>query len=139
MLNQPIRRLFETNKAVTAAPLDKVFDVACLMLERGIGAVMIVENGVLVGIFTLRDIVFRVVALGRDVRAFGVGEVMMPAPVTIGPDEILGRALLLMREHHVRHLPVVENGKPIGIVAARDALDPDPEDFLCERRREALR
>ena len=65
---------------------------------------------------------------------------MTPRPVTVAPEATFGRAMLVMHEHHFRHLPVVEDGKPIGIVSARDALDPELEDFVCEeRRRESLR
>ena len=65
---------------------------------------------------------------------------MTPHPISVGPDVTFGHAMLLMQEHGVRHLPVVENGKPIGMVAARAALDPELEEFVCEvRRREAFR
>jgi CBS domain-containing protein len=60
---------------------------------------------------------------------------MTPAPVTIDPERSFGHAMALMQEHHCRHLPVVENGRPIGIVSARNALDPELEDFVCEERR----
>ena len=55
----------------------------------------------------------------------------------IDPETSLGRALVLMHEHRLRHLPVVEDGKLIGIVCARDALDPELEDFTSEERRRA--
>jgi CBS domain-containing protein len=59
--------------------------------------------------------------------------------VTADPEMTFGRAMLIMHEHHFRHLPVVADGKLVGIVSSRDALDPELEDFVCEeRRREAL-
>jgi|SRR5450755_2860319 CBS domain-containing protein len=140
MLSERIRRLMERDKMVTAPPQATVYEVAGLMLERGVGAVMIVEDGLLTGIFTERDAVFRVVAQGRDPRTVGVGDVMTRQPVTIDPDVTFGHAMLLMYERGFRHLPVVENGKPVGIVSARAALDPELEEFVCEaRRREAFR
>jgi CBS domain-containing protein len=128
------------DKMVTTTPQATVLEVAGLMLAHGIGAVMVVENGALAGIFSQRDVVVRVVAQGRDARAVRVGKVMTPHPVSVDPDVTFGHAMLLMQEHGVRHLPVVENGKPIGMVAARAALDPELEDFVCEvRRRETFR
>ena len=140
MLTERIGLLLGRENMVTAPPRANVFDAARLMLEHGASAVVVVEDGLLTGILTEHDVVLRVVAAGRDPRSVGVEEVMTRDPVTIGPEETFGRAMTLMHEHHFRHLPVVENGKPIGVVLARDALDPELEDFICEeRRREALR
>jgi CBS domain-containing protein len=100
----------------------------------------VVRCGLLVGLFSERDLVFRVIAVGSDARTVCLGEVMTPDPLTIGPGATLGRALVLMQEHGYRYLPVVEHGRPIGIVSTRDALDPELEDFVCEqRRRESFR
>ena len=139
MLSERIGRLVDREKMVTASPQVTVFEAARLMVEHGIGAILVVEAGALVGIFTERDAVFRVVAQSRDAHTVPIGDVMTPRPLTVTPDATFGRAMLLMHEHHFRHLPVVEDGKAIGIVSARDALDPELEDFVCEeRRRESL-
>jgi len=95
----------------------------------------VVENDHLIGIFSERDAVFRVVARGLEPATTPLAQVMTLAPVTIEPDCSFGRAMAVMHEHHCRHLPVVENGRPIGIVSARNALDPELEDFVCEERR----
>jgi CBS domain-containing protein len=140
MLNQPLRRLIEQDEAVTVSPQATVHEVAGLMLERAVGAVMVVDDGVLTGIFSERDVVFRVVAQGRDARTVRVREVMTPHPVSVHPDATLGHALVIMEEKGFRHLPVVENGTPIGLIRARNALDPELEEFVWEqRRREAFR
>jgi CBS domain-containing protein len=140
MLSQPLRGLMARDKLITATPQATVLEVAGLMLAHGIGAVMVVENGALAGILSERDVVVRVVAHGRDARTVRAGEVMTPHPVSVDPNVTFGHAMLLMQEHGVRHLPVVENGKPIGMVAARAALDPELEEFVCEvRRRETFR
>jgi len=76
----------------------------------------------------------------RDPRATRLGEVMTPQPKTLAPEESFGRALLLMHENGFRHVPVVEAGRPVGVVSARHALDPELEEFASEaRRREHLR
>ena len=140
MLGQTIRRLVDRDKVVAVRPQATVFEVAGLMLEHQVGAVVVIENGSPAGIFTERDVVLRVTACGLDPRAVSVGEVMTPNPVTIDPDASFGRALVLMQERGFRHLPVVEDGLLVGMVSARDALDPTLEDFVCEeRRRQALR
>ena len=115
-------------------------EAAASMGEHGVGAVLVIDGGVLVGIFTEHDIVSRVIAGGLDPGAVQVRDVMTREPLTVGPDATLGHALVLMHDRAIRHLPVVEDGKPVGIVCARDALDPELEDFICEeRRRETFR
>ena len=139
MLTERIGRLVDREKMVTASSQTTVYEAARLMLEQAIGAILVVDEGALVGIFTERDVVFRVVAQGRDAFRVLLGEVMTPRPLTADPEMTFGRAMLIMHERHFRHLPVVADGKPVGIVSARDALDPELEDFVCEeRRREAL-
>jgi CBS domain-containing protein len=135
MLNERIRYLMVADKLITAPPQASVFDVARSMLERVFGAVVVVEIGVVVGIFTEQDAVFRVLAQGLDARTVAVGAVMTAPPVTIGPDASLGQALLVMQEGGFRYLPVVEHDRPIGIVRAHEALDPALDEFVCEMRR----
>ena len=140
MLSERIRHLMMPDKLVTALPQASVFEVARSMLEWVFGAVVIVDAGAIVGIFTEQDAVFRVVAQGLDARDVPVARVMTPHPVTIGPDASLGQALRRMQEGGFRYLPVVEYGRPIGIVRAREALDPALEQFISEmRRRESFR
>ena len=78
---------------------------------------------------------FRVVARGLDSATTRVTDVMTPDPKTIAPDKAFGVAMVLMHENGFRHLPVVENDVPIGIVSSRSALDPDLEEFISEERR----
>lgn len=125
----------QRRKVLKAPPETLVSKAAKLMAAKNVGALMVVEGGRLVGIFTERDVVFRVVARGLDARTTAVSEVMSPAPHTIHPDKPFGSALLVMHENGFRHLPVVENGKPIGIVSSRSAMDPDLEEFAFEAQR----
>ena len=118
------------------APRDtSVARAAKLMAKKNVGAIMVVEDKRLVGIFTERDAVFRVIAEERDPRATRLDEVMTPQPATVTPDETFGKALLLMYEGGFRHVPVVKNGEPVGIVSSRSALDPDMEEFVSEAQR----
>jgi len=135
MLNQPLRRLIERDRMVTVPPQATVMEVAGLMLEHGLGAVMVVDEGTLAGIFSGSDALFRVVAPGRDPGTVRVSEVMTPQPVSVHPDAVFGQALRIMQERGFSQLPVVEHGRPVGMIKARNALDPELEDFVCERRR----
>ena len=140
MLELPIREVLEPRKLVVAPPDASVDHAARLMKEAHVGAVLIVEQGRLVGIFTERDAVCRVLAARRDSLLTQVAEVMTRDPVTVSPDETFGYALLLMHDNGFRHAPVVENGRPIGVVSVRHALDPELEEFTAEaERRKSIR
>jgi len=135
MLGIEIRALLEPHKLVAAPPHASVADAARLMQASGVGAVLVVEGERLVGIFTERDAVYRVLAAGRDPAATPLREVMTRDPITVAPDDEFGYALALMHEHGFRHAPVIEHGRPIGVVSARHALDPDLEEFAVEAER----
>jgi len=140
MLGLPIREVIEPRRLVVAAPEISVREAARLMKKGKVGAILVVSAGRLTGIFTERDALFRVVAKDLDPRATPLSAVMTPDPVTVTPDETFGYALLLMHEHGFRHVPVVENGRAVGMVSARHALDPDLEEFAVEaERRKAIR
>jgi signal-transduction protein with cAMP-binding, CBS, and nucleotidyltransferase domain len=99
-----------------------VLEVAQAMVERNIGAVPVVRDGLLIGIFSERDLMRRVVVEGRDPRTTRVDEVMTEDPLTVCPGESLETCMLLMRRHGFRHLPVCEGRELRGIVSLRDIL-----------------
>lgn len=135
MFSERVGNLMQQDNLLTAVPETTVDEAARLMAQRGVGAVMVVEDRKLVGIFTERDAVFRVIAQGRDAQTTRLNEVMTPAPITIDPDKSFGYALLLMHEKGFRHMPVLDGGRLVGIVSARNAMDPDMEEFVSESRR----
>jgi len=135
MFSQRIRSVMERKKLVTAPPDTTVSKAAKLMARKNVGAVMVVEEERLIGIFTERDALVRVIAKGRDTQTTLLADVMTPEPQTVDPDKSFGYALLMMHEQGFRHVPVIENGKPIGIVSSRNALDPDLEEFVSEAQR----
>ena len=102
-----------------------VIEAARRMKEGNTGAAMVLEGSRLAGIFTERDALFRVLALARDPQRTPVAEVMTRNPQTIHPDKPFDEALRMMHEGRFRNVPVVEDGRPLGMVSARDALDPD--------------
>ena len=83
---------------------------------------------------------FRVIARNLDPQTTSLSEVMTADPHTVEPRQTFGYALMLMQENGFRHAPVTENGKPIGMVSSRNAMDPDLEEFVSESsRREFFR
>lgn len=135
MYSHRIKEVMEKRKFLKAGSGITVAKAAKMMALKHVGALVVVDDGTLAGIITERDVLFRVVAKGLDPRTTLVREVMTSTPKSVGPKDSFGHALVLMREGGFRHLPVVEDGVPIGIVSNRSALDPDLEEFRVEELR----
>lgn len=105
------------------SPDATVYEALELMAERDIGGLPVVAGGKLVGIFTERDYARKVILRGRSSRTTSVRELMSNAPVTAGPDLSLRGAMAVMKEHHIRHLPVLQEGTLMGLVTIRDIVD----------------
>jgi CBS domain-containing protein len=99
-----------------------VLDTAQAMVARNIGAVPVLRDGLLVGIFSERDLMKRVVAECRDPRITRVEEVMTEDPLTVSPNETIENCMVLMRRHGFRHLPVCEGQQLLGVISLRDLL-----------------
>jgi CBS domain-containing protein len=110
-----ISDIMTTNPA-SVAPDATLGEVATLMRQEDCGSIPVVEDGRLVGIVTDRDIVVRAIAAGKDAKRTPVSEVMSADPITIDPNDDVMEAERHMRERQVRRLPVVEDGKLVGIV-----------------------
>ena len=135
MFDQPVRSVMQRQKVVKARPETVVSQAAKLMANKNVGAVMVVDGDRLVGIFTERDLAYRVVARGLDAQTTPLADVMTPAPDTVDPGKPFGYAMLRMHERGFRHLPVVQDGKVVGIVSSRSAMDPALEEFVSEAHR----
>lgn len=120
-----LRSVVAGQPPITAPKTATVLEASLRMKEQGKGALLVLDGTRLIGIFTERDALFRVIAARRDPATTRLSDVMTPQPLTIHPDEPFGRALRIMHEGGFRHLPVVEYERPLGIVSARDALDDD--------------
>lgn len=99
-----------------------VLETVRATVERNIGAVPVVHNSKLVGIFSERDLMKRVVAEGYDPRSTCLAEVMTVDPLTINMNEELQNCMALMRQHNFRHLPVCHGRQLVGMVSLRDIL-----------------
>ena len=120
-----LRSIVASQPPAIAEKTTTVLEAAVMMKQQGKGALLVVEGTRLTGIFTERDALFRVIAAGRDPATTKLADVMTPQPQTMHPDEPFVKALRIMHKRGFRHLPVVEHGRPLGIVSARDALDDD--------------
>jgi CBS domain-containing protein len=135
MYTLPIRSVMKRRQLLVGLPHTTVRKASKLMAGRQVGAILVVQDERLLGIFTERDAVFRVVACGLEPDATPLAAVMTAAPHTVSPRQSFGYAMLVMQQHGFRHLPVVDDGKLVGIVSSRNALDPELEEFNCEERR----
>ncbi len=119
-----IRAMLSGRPVLSVDPMMTVFDVARSMSEKQIGAVVVLDaaGGGLLGIFSERDLMERVVILASDPRQVMVGEVMTRDVVTASPDESGVECMKKMQERGCRHLPVVEDGRVIGMLSLRDLL-----------------
>ncbi len=111
------------NREIHHAELSQtVLEAVQLMVEHNIGAVPVLQNGKLVGIFSERDLMKRVVGEGRDPRSTSLAEIMTEDPLTVSMHEELENCMTIMRRHSFRHLLVCHEGRLAGIVSLRDIL-----------------
>jgi CBS domain-containing protein len=99
-----------------------VMEAVKAMVSRNIGAVPVLHHGRLVGIFSERDLMSRVVAEGLDPRTTRVEEVMTKDPLTVTPGESVENCMDLMRRHGFRHLPICDGQRLVAVVSLRDIL-----------------
>ena len=127
---QSIRDVMTTHPVALQATSSLV-DAARAMRDSDIGDVIVVENGRICGMVTDRDITVRGVAEGRNISSLTLGDICSRQLTTLSPTDSVDDAILLMREKALRRLPVVEGGKPVGIVSLGDlAVTKDPHSAL---------
>lgn len=121
---------------ITATRETSVRAACRLMAEKRIGALLVIEQGKIAGIFTERDALNKVLAGNLDPDATPLSQVMVGNPQIIRADKPLAYALLMMAEGGFRHVPVVDDdGTPLGVVSARDALGQEMLDLERDMRR----
>ena len=101
---------------------DSVYDALALMAEKNIGALLVMDRGRLVGILTERDYTRDVALQGRTARDTQAGEIMTSRPVCVGPQQTVEECMALMTDKRVRHLPVIEGDRVLGLVSIGDAV-----------------
>jgi len=99
-----------------------VLEALKLMAEKNIGAVMVVDDDKLTGIFSERDYARKIILQDRNSDDTPVSDVMTPNVITIEPEQRLEECMVIMSDRHIRHLPVMEAGKLIGIISINDVV-----------------
>ena len=117
-----IGNLLKGQVMVSAEVRQTVLDVAREMVKHNIGAVPVLRDGQLAGIFSERDLMSRVVVAGKHPAQTLVSEVMTDDPLTIDPNDTLETCMTLMRRHGFRHLPVCQGRELKGVISLRDVL-----------------
>ncbi len=121
-----VRQLMEMHSGTTSwsvSPKNSVYKALELMAEKNVGAVLVVENGRMAGIITERDYARKIILMGRTSLDTPVEDIMSKDMVTIDPEQTIEDCLALMTSHHIRHLPVMERGRLVGMVSMRDVID----------------
>jgi CBS domain-containing protein len=117
-----ISDLIRNQNVISAHVDDTVLAVAQLMVEHNIGAVPVLENGQLAGIFSERDLMTRVFVIGNDPGKTRVRQVMTEDPLTVRPDDSIETCMTLMKRHNFRHLLICSGREIRGVVSLRDLL-----------------
>ena len=125
-----------TTEPTTVEPDATLGEVATLMKQEDCGSIPVVEAGRLVGIVTDRDIVIRGVAGGTDPKTQRVSTIMSADPVTIGADDDVTEAEKVMADRQIRRLPVVEDGRLVGIIVTAQIARADDKRKVGETLRE---
>lgn len=120
-----VRKLLESKEFSQNYTIDAsqtMLDAVKVMAEAHIGAVLLTENGKIVGIFTERDYLTKGELAGRSAKDTKLKDVMTPQMMTVSMDTSVEKCVALMKQYKIRHLPVVENDQLIGLVSMRDVM-----------------
>jgi CBS domain-containing protein len=104
-------------------PDEAVFSALQLLAEYEVGALMVIEGGRLVGVFSERDYTRKVALTGRNSKTTSVADIMTRHVHTVAPSTGTRACMALMRKHKVRHLPVLDGGTVLGMISIRDLMD----------------
>ena len=132
-----LRELVKDRRVYSVDVTRTVLEAARYMMEHNVGAVPVLRSGALVGILSERDIMNRVVAVGRTPGTTAVSEVMTANPRAVDADESIEECLFIMREFGFRHLPIVDGNQLRGLVSLRDVLMHQAAEIERQSRRAA--
>lgn len=106
----------------SVSPTSTVFDALREMADRNVGALVVLDHGAIAGIFSERDYARKVILHGKSSRELTVREIMSSPVVCAEPDWSLDDCMAMMTERHIRHLPVVERGRLVGVISIGDVV-----------------
>lgn len=111
------------NAIYSLGPEEPVFDAIRLMAERQVGALLVMDGEALLGIVSERDYARKVILMGRSSKETPVSAIMTPAPlITVTPDSRARECMRLMSDRRIRHLPVLEGGRVVGMLSIGDLV-----------------
>jgi CBS domain-containing protein len=130
-----IRNILENkgHHVYAVTPETSVYDALCIMMERNISSLLVMENEILKGIFTERDYARKLVLMGRSSKDTPIGEIMTSNLLTITPSETIDHCMELMSNHKIRHLPVIDNNRVTGMVSIGDVVK-----FIIEDQKRTI-
>lgn len=119
---------------ISVSPDTTVFQGLKVMLDNNIGALLVMEGDKFVGIFTERDYARKIILQGKASRDTRIGEIMSEKLITVSPETTIEDCMRLMTNKYIRHLPVIENDKLIGIISIGDVVRYiiDEQKFIIE-------
>ena len=114
---------YKGSTAWTISPDETVFEALRIMAEKNVGALLVLQNGKLAGIITERDYSRKVALMGRSSRSTPVKAILSGKVISVGPEHTVEECMRLMTDQRVRHLPVVEGDKILGVVSIGDLVN----------------
>src|SRR5690554_6211331 len=131
-----VKQIFKNKETAVYAITSgsSVLEALQIMMEKNISALLIIENDQLLGIFTERDYARKIILKGKSSKETLIKDVMTVSPHTITSDEKIASCMELMTNNHFRHLPVIENGKVLGMVSIGDLVK-----FIIEDQKQTIR
>jgi CBS domain-containing protein len=119
-----VRNILQTKNdaSIFVTPETTVFQSLQLMVEKNIGALLVMDQQALLGIFTERDYARKVILQGKSSKQTPIRDIMTENPLTVTSDNTIEECMWLMTSRYIRHLPVVDNGKLSGIISIGDLV-----------------
>ncbi|OGA21811.1 MAG: inosine-5-monophosphate dehydrogenase [Betaproteobacteria bacterium RIFCSPLOWO2_02_FULL_67_19] len=115
---------------LTIAPSDSVYDAVKMMSDKGVGALLAMEGAKIIGIITERDYARKIVLMGRSSKETPVRDIMTAPVMYVRPDQTNEECMALMTDNRLRHLPVMDDGRLIGLVSIGDLV----KDIISEQK-----
>jgi CBS domain-containing protein len=123
---KPVADLLKTRQyreIYSVAPTATVFEAITLLAEKGVGALMVLDQGKLVGIFSERDYTRKIAILGKNSRETRVSDIMTSPVLYVTPNHRTRECMALMSDKNIRHLPVLDQGQVVGMLSIRDLMN----------------